>query len=93
MTVDIITADVPPEPMYVKIFVNGLANIFCQPTNYLLGDTIQNLDITRYVYYGSQSELILFEKEGRLGGADCSAHPTADVTVTIRSWKRTLPPA
>jgi len=95
VTADItITADVPPEPMYVKIFVNGLANIFCQPTNYLLGDTIQNLDITRYVYYGSQSELILFlKKKGDWVGADCSAHPMADVTVTIRSWKRTLPPA
>jgi hypothetical protein len=75
----------------VFVQVNGGANLFCQPKHYLLGDTITGLDITRYCNYGSATTINMWVvKNGDWAGANCAAHPTFDLSTTVRCWKRTI---
>jgi hypothetical protein len=92
VTMDVsITTDQSPVSCMILIQINGGSNFLMQPKHYLLGDSIQNLDITRYVNYGSASTVgIWIMKNGDWAGANCAAHPTFDLSTTIRCWKRTL---
>jgi hypothetical protein len=92
VTADIsITCDSQPVSCQMSIQINGGANIFCQPPHYLLGDSVQGLDITRYVNYGSASTFAVWiKKNGEWTGANCAAHPTFDINVTVRCWGRPI---
>jgi hypothetical protein len=92
VTLDIsITADEKPVSCAVFVQINGSENFLCQPRHYLLNDQISGLDITRYVNYGSASTIAIWvQKNGEWSGASCLAHPTMDISTTIRMWKRTI---
>lgn len=92
VTLDIsITTDQSPVACMLLVAVNSSSNFLCQPKHYLLGDSIQGLDITRLVNYGSASSIgVWIMKLGEWSGADCAAHPTFDATFTVRCWKRTI---
>jgi hypothetical protein len=92
VTMDIsITTDQAPVACMVLIQVGGGSNFLMQPKYYLLGDSISNLDITRYVNYGSATTVgIWIMKLGEWSGAACANHPTFNLSTTIRGWKRTL---
>ncbi len=92
VTLDIsITTDQSPVSCVVMIRVNGGYNIFCQPNHYLLGDQITGLDITSYCNYGSATTVDVWViKNGEWSGASCAAHPTMDISYTLRCWKRTI---
>jgi len=92
VTLDIsITSDEKPVSCTVLVTVNGGENIFCQPRHYLLGDPITGLDVTRIVNYGSASTIAVWViKNGEWDGAACINHPTFDMSITVKMWKRTI---
>jgi hypothetical protein len=92
VTLDIsITADQSPVACRVYVVVNGGENIYTQMPYYLLGDPISGLDITRLCNYGSASTIgVWVEKIGEWPGAACANHPTMDINITVRCWKRTI---
>lgn len=92
VTVDIgIDTDQSPIACMVFVQINGGENIYSQMPFYLLGDQITGLDITRYCNYGSASTIAIWVvKKGEWSGASCSAHPTMDINITVKSWKRTI---
>ncbi|MHC1687962.1 MAG: hypothetical protein AB9879_09685 [Methanothrix sp.] len=84
-----IDADVDPTPAFLRVKINDIDVPLGQARHYLIGDAINELDITDYVNYGTASTLKLdIKKAGEWDGADCSAHPEANVTVTVDMWKR-----
>lgn len=92
VTLDLsIKADQKPVSCMVYIQINGSYSFLCQPRHYLLNDQITGLDITRFVNYGTATTInIWVQKNGEWDGASCAAHPTMDVSTTIRCWKRAI---
>ena len=92
VTLDVsITANQSPVDCLVFVSVNGADLVVGQPKHYLLGDTISGIDITRVCNYGSASTIDVFVlKNGEWTGANCAAHPTFDLSTTVRMWKRTI---
>jgi len=93
VTLDVSTkTNAPPVSCMMIIEINGGSNFLCQPRHYLLGETITGLDITRYCNYGTNTSIeIWIQKNGEWDGASCAAHPTFDLSTTVRCWKRTTP--
>lgn len=86
-----ITSNAAPVSCHCWFSVGGAYNFLGQPRHYLLGDSVQGLDITRLVNYGSATTLgVWIAKNGEWSGANCAAHPTFDVSTTIRCWKRPI---
>jgi hypothetical protein len=92
VTLDVsISADIPPVACTAIVQVNGSSNMLSQPRHYLLGDPINGLDITALCNYGAQSTIVVWVvKNGEWPGAACANHPTMDVTLTVKYWKRTI---
>ena len=93
VTLDISTkTNAAPVSCMMIIEINGASNFLCQPRHYLLGESISGLDITRYCNYGTNTNIsIWIQKNGEWTGANCAAHPTFDLSTTVRCWKRTIP--
>jgi hypothetical protein len=93
VTLDIsIKTNASPCSCMMMVEINGGSNLFCQPRHYLLGETISGLDITRYCNYGTYTTIsIWIQKNGEWTGINCAAHPTFDLSTTVRCWKRTIP--
>ena len=93
VTLDISTkTNASPVSCMMIIEINGGSNFLCQPRHYLLGETVSGLDITRYCNYGTNTTIsIWIQKNGEWTGANCAAHPTFDLSTTVRCWKRAIP--
>lgn len=93
VTLDIsTTTNASPVSCLMVVEINGASNFLCQPRHILLGESINGLDITRYCNYGTNTTIeIWIQKNGEWTGASCAAHPTFDLSVTARCWKRTIP--
>ena len=47
---------------------------------------------TRYCNYGTSSTIsVWIQKNGEWAGADCAAHPTFDLSISVHCWKRIQP--
>jgi hypothetical protein len=84
-----VRSDEKPTPCMIWFQIGGGENYLCQPRHYLLGDSIQNLDITAMCNFGTATTIDFWiKKTGEWPGATCTEHPTAYFTVTINAWKR-----
>ena len=92
VTMDLsITTDQSPVDSMVFVDVNGFQTTVSNPKHHLLDDPITGIDITRLANYGAASAIgVWVVKDGEWTGAACVNHPTMDITITVRCWKRTL---
>jgi hypothetical protein len=92
VTLDLaITSNQSPVDCTAFVTIAGGQNYSCQPKHYLLGDSINGLDITRLCNYGAASTLAVWVvKNGEWSGAACINHPTFDISCTVRCWKRSI---
>jgi len=92
VTLDLsITTDQPPIDCMFYVNVGGSFTTLGHSKHHLLGDSIQCLDVTRFCNYGSATRIdVWIVGDGDWPGANCAAHPTFDLNVTVRCWKRTI---
>ncbi len=81
-------------PATVYVIVAGTQSPQHVFKHYLLGDTLQDIDITSKVAYGSETTIVVYcQLQGNWLPAhgDCSGHPDGNCNLTFHAYKRILP--